>query len=436
MSPAEEEFLTELHRNLEKRAIGPDDPRYLALEAVPGDVSGPDAVRLLGRTLTRTTEGSVFFLTGLQGAGKSVQLLRLKADLEQQGYAVVRIDGEDYLNLREPLDVTEFLFFLVGAISDAATEAGLIGAGDGVPSQGWARLWDWMGNLPGRIAVNPSAEVSASLPVPFLSSKATLKAELRQDASFVARLRAYLDGRLSELTLEANRIVSGIVDEARERWSRGPWKGLVVLVDSLDHNRSVENDQFHKIRRALVNLLDKQRTAITLHRCRTLFTIPMYVPISGKVGRRVTNVRVRDPDGKAYQPGVDALRELLRLRVPGGDLYRLFPDPNAVDRLVLASGGHLRDLLILAAEVETQAESLPVAEDVITSAIEQVRNDLLPIADDQRVLLRRVATEQTVPLESQEEWTAISGLFDRHLVLGYQNGKQWYAVHPLIADEL
>ena len=53
---------------------------------------GPDAVRLLGRPVARTTEGSAFFLTGLQGAGKSVQLLRLKA--------------EDYLNLREPLDLS------------------------------------------------------------------------------------------------------------------------------------------------------------------------------------------------------------------------------------------------------------------------------------------------------------------------------------------
>jgi len=54
MTPADEAFLTELHQNLEKRAIGPDDPRYVALERLPGNVLGPDAVRLLGRTLTRT----------------------------------------------------------------------------------------------------------------------------------------------------------------------------------------------------------------------------------------------------------------------------------------------------------------------------------------------------------------------------------------------
>jgi hypothetical protein len=433
MTPEDEEFLTELHQNLEKKALGPDDERYVPLYDLPGDVLGLDAVRLLGRTLTRTTEGSSFFLTGLQGAGKSVQLLRLKAELEAQGYAVVRIDGEDYLNLREPLDITEFLFFLVGAITDAAEKEG-IGKQHGPVSRGWSRLWDWLQAVPGRVALTPNAEVGAS----FGGSKATLKAELRKDASFVAQLRSFLDGRLNELEEEANRIIGELVDEARDNWLDPvhDWKGLVVLVDSLDHNRSVEAEQFLKIRHALVNLLDRQRETITLNRCRTVFTLPMYVQVDGRVGRRVVNIRVVDSESKPYQPGIDAMTELLRRRVPDGDLLRFLPDEEAVKRLVLASGGHLRDLLILATEVETQAEALPVDEATITSAIEQVRNGLLPIADDEKELLRRVRDEHDIPLASQEQWPVMAPLFDRHLVLGYQNGKPWFGVHPLITDEL
>jgi len=85
--------------------------------------------------------------------------------------------------------------------------------------------------------------------------------------------------------------------------------------------------------------------------------------------------------------------------------------------------------------VETQAESLPVGDDTITAAIGQFRNDLLPVTDDQKALLRRVAEDHEVPLASQEDWTVIATLLDRHFVLGYQNGKPWYAVHPLLADE-
>lgn len=86
--------------------------------------------------------------------------------------------------------------------------------------------------------------------------------------------------------------------------------------------------------------------------------------------------------------------------------------------------------------METQAESLPVDDATITSAIEQVRNGLLPIADDEKAMLRRVREEHDIPLASQEQWPVMAPLFDRHLVLGYQNGRPWFGVHPLIDDEL
>src|SRR4051794_10774610 len=118
MSPDDEEYLTRLHRNLELQELSPEDPRYVDLEAYPEAV-GPDAVKYLGRAITRSAQGQPFFLSGLRGSGKSTQLRRLKADLQDRGYAAVRIESEDYLNLRQPLDVVEFLFMLAGGIADA-----------------------------------------------------------------------------------------------------------------------------------------------------------------------------------------------------------------------------------------------------------------------------------------------------------------------------
>ena len=89
MTEEDEEFLTELYRNLTKQAVSPTSPLYVPLEELPGQVMGPDAVKLLCRTITMTTPGEAFFLTGLRGSGKTVQLLRLKQDLEKRGFAVV-----------------------------------------------------------------------------------------------------------------------------------------------------------------------------------------------------------------------------------------------------------------------------------------------------------------------------------------------------------
>ena len=440
MTEEDEEFLTELYRNLTKQAVSPTSPLYVPLEELPGQVMGPDAVKLLCRTITMTTPGEAFFLTGLRGSGKTVQLLRLKQDLERRGFAVVMFSAEDYLNMHEPLNVVDVLFFLVGAISDQAVDYDLIDKGDSATSRGWSRLGQWLSGLPNRTELR-GAEVGMQVAAPgVLTSTATLKAELRRDSAFVAQLRDFLRGRLTELVDEANRIVAEMVDEMRGRWNRGQgkggeWKGLVVIVDSLDHNRAVDSEKFQQVCRALVNLFDKDYDNLRLEDCRTVFTLPMYVPVAAKTLRRVTNVRVSDRDRKPDANGMDAARRVLAQRAPSGGLDRLL-DADAVDRLVRESGGHLRILLGLVMEAVTQAESLPVDDATVSAAIQQVRNGMLPLADDQRRMLRRVAAEHELPLATQEDWDVIASLLDQHFVLGYQNGETWYDVHPLLHDEI
>lgn len=222
----------------------------------------------------------------------------------------------------------------------------------------------------------------------------------------------------------------------RQRWTNGEWKGLVVIVDSLDHNRAVDSEKFQQVRRALVNLFDKDYDNLRLAECRTVFTLPMYVPISAaKAVRRVTNLRVTDRERKPNTDGLAAACEVLLHRAPEGKLDRLL-DKDTVNRLVLTSGGHLRILLGLVMEVVTQAESLPVDDATVTAAIQQVRNGMLPLADDQRGLLRRVAASHELPLASQDDWDVGATLLDQHFVLGYQNGQPWYDVHPLLHDEI
>jgi hypothetical protein len=130
-----------------------------------------------------------------------------------------------------------------------------------------------------------------------------------------------------------------------------------------------------------------------------------------------------------------AARQVLLQRAPDGGLHRLLHD-EAIDRLVLASGGHLRILLGLAMEVVTQAESLPVDDATVTSAIQQVCNGMLPLAEGQRAMLRQVADSHELPLATQQDWDVVASLLDQHFVLGYQNGEPWYDVHPLLHDEI
>jgi hypothetical protein len=435
LSQEEEEFLTGLHRSFELRDLEPTDERYVPLEGYPEAV-GPDAVKYLMRSITRTARGSVFFLSGLRGSGKTTQLRRLRQDLSNRGFAAVRIDAEQYLNLRQPVDIVEFIFFLVGAINDAV-EYEVWLSDKSVTSRGWNRLRQWLSGMPRRISVTPEAELSGGLDIPGLArANVNLKAEIQRDESFVTGLRHFLDGRLSELTYEANEIVESLVTELQSSWQsngRGEWQGLVVLVDSLDHVRGAD---FTAIRQALVDLFDKQAGAITLDACRTVFIVPPYLHPGYGTMRKLTNVKVADRQREPFDIGLQALHEVVRRRVPDGDLDRIFPDDESLEHLLSMSGGNLRDLMRLVTEVITEAESLPVNRETIDSSIRQIRNHLLPISDDELDALGRVAREHRAPLYSQDRWAELSSLFDRHLVLGYSNGETWYDVHPLIANEI
>ncbi|MGD0239385.1 MAG: hypothetical protein ABSB59_03535 [Streptosporangiaceae bacterium] len=396
LSEDDENFLTELHRSFELRDLEPTDERYVALQEY-AEAVGPDAVKYLTRSIARTARGSVFFLSGLRGSGKTTQLRRLRQELRDRNFAAVRIDAEQYLNLRQPVDIVEFLFFLVGGITDAVEEERWL-PDSGAVSRGWERLRGWLVNLPKRVQVTPSAEISAGLDIPGLAeTNVNLKAEIQRDESFVAGLRRFLDGRLSELTTQANEIIEDLVEELRRAWEnegRGEWLGLVVLVDSLDHVRGAD---FIAIRRALVDLFDKQAGAITLDPCRTVFIVPPYLHPGYGTMRKLTNVKVADRQRQPFETGLAALKEVVTRRVPEGDLSRIFSSDADLRKLLSVSGGNLRDLMRLVTEVATEAESLPVDPETIDRSIQQIRNHLLPLSDDECAALVRVSFEHRAP---------------------------------------
>ncbi len=438
MDQPDEDFLAKLYQNLSLDTDPPSDPRYVPLENHP-KAAGPDTIPELSRAIARTNPGSVFFLTGTRGSGKTTQLLRLRQELADRGFAVVRIDTEDYLNLRSPIEPIEMLYAMAGSIGDAVAAAGYLPE-DRALALSWHKLRTWLSGVVSRVDANPEAQVKTGVDVPgILQANVSLRAQLRQDESFVAAMNRYLAGRLSELAGEANTVVADIVDDLRRAWpdrGSGEWKGLVVLFDSLDHVRGID---FEVVRRHLQLLFDQHSATIKLHGVRSVFVVPPWVNVDFELVRRVTNVKVTDPEagGRVHAAsGLAALREIVELRVPHRDVARLFADPRARDAFFADSGGHLRDLLRLVREAAVVTNSLPLTDEVLDRARQNVRSTLLPIADDERECLRHVRDTHSLPLPSQDSWGPLAGLFDRHLVLGYKNGEIWYDVHPLIRDDL
>ncbi len=101
------------------------------------------------------------------------------------------------------------------------------------------------------------------------------------------------------------------------------------------------------------------------------------------------------------------------------------------------SGGHLRDLLRLTAEVLRRAQSVPVSADVVDGAIRAIRAEMLPIADDHARWLGRIATTREAELASVSQMSDLAAFLDSHVVLCFKNGAdEYYDVHPLIRDRI
>jgi len=98
--------------------------------------------------------------------------------------------------------------------------------------------------------------------------------------------------------------------------------------------------------------------------------------------------------------------------------------------------GHLRDLLHILAEVLLRTDTLPVPPATVEQAVDQVKNEFLPLADADAIWLDRVARTHKASLEGTDRLPDLARFLDTHLMLCYRNGHEWYDVHPLIADEV
>lgn len=135
------------------------------------------------------------------------------------------------------------------------------------------------------------------------------------------------------------------------------------------------------------------------------------------------------------KPGIDKLVAIVARRFSAHGAF--FSDAQ-LRRLAQSSGGDLRDFFRMARLAITHAASagIPLTDAIIEHAEDAVRRDMLPIAADDREWLVRIAKSHTPELPSLDELPKFARLQEGKYVLQYRNGEDWYAVHPLLREEL
>lgn len=408
--------------------MGPDgEPHALRGPTVVDEILG--AIRIAAR---QSAPASTHLFAGFPGTGKTTELNRLARALRDParspGFAVLRISAKQYHEMTDALSIEEMAVLLVAGIGEAALES----LGErAFPKLKKGEIW---ASVHERIRRLLDGQVTLKLGI------ADIKPALFKGAGLRDQLREALGER-------AHEKLHGFVHEfVLELAARIHPRQLVVLVDDLE-KFTVSTPNVSTAYQQMADLFFLYGSLLKLPNCHTIYTIPPYLAflnpgIMGAFDGQVhllPNIKVqgRPPEREPYSAGIEALVQMMAKRV---DLDRLFgPASHAcMQRLVLASGGHLRDLANLMRSVVKIGlqRYLPVGMREVESAITQssaLRGNLLK--DDLDVLLEVSKFGDLGPVE-KSRLGAFAGVMDQHLMLCYWNGDFWYDAHPIIARKL
>ena len=424
--------LKEFYNRLTDKPLEPTDKFYEPFVETLGKDSDP--IGDLATRISWSEAASVTLLSGPRGSGKSTELRRLRKLLQDDGCEVFLCDMRDYMSLTQPVEITDFLISIMGALNEEVYQA---------YQKDFSRegYWERLINFLTSEVIVKDLKLEAGL----VGNKVGLTASLKDDPSFKRRLQEQLRGHVARLVQQAYDFATEIVTLVH-KLNHDPDKKVVLLIDSVEQIRGVgaEADDVYK---SVENLFSAHADSLHLPLLHVVYTIPPYLTplvlglgqhLGGGTVCNLHSVHVQHRDGTPDEEGVEAMSRIMNRRYV---TWREVFTPLQLQRMALSTGGDLRDLFRLVKDCLVKASSirdmkLPLENTVIDNAENHLRRDMLPIAAEDAAWLQRIAISKAPELDSIAELPRLARFFDTHLVLNYRNGEDWYDIHPLLQDVL
>jgi hypothetical protein len=413
--------------------LDPDDPYYVPiLQSTPEK----DPILKLWQRIDWAESESVDLLTGFRGNGKSTELRRLKKMLEEEsGCKVFLVNMLDFVLMTKPLELSDFTLSLMAALAAEAEKQVKLQT---LTSSYWERLVQF---LTSEVQIG-DLQIEAKAP----GAAAKLGLRLKTEPTFKERVQQCLRGHLTALVEDARQYVVELVDALRFEYQNPDMK-VVLLVDSVEQLRGVGNEA-PQVYESVVGLFSGQAHNLSFPKLHLVYTIPPYlIPLSQNLGRNLgghpitawPNVHVRHRDDSPDPAGLAVMEKIIDRRYGA---WREIMEPAQLQHLAQAAGGDLRDFFRLVREcliaLRTARLSRPDARldaEIISQVEEQLRNELLPLADEDACWLAKIHDSKEPSLPATSDLPVLARFLDGNLIMNYLNGQPWYDIHPLLVDE-
>ncbi|MGQ4646625.1 P-loop NTPase fold protein [Lyngbya aestuarii] len=406
-----------------------DQQYYIDFSAVRGG----RIIEALGRTIARLSpdEPTCQLFTGHIGCGKSTELFRLKAYLEEKQFHVVYFESSQDLDMAD-VDISDILLSIARSVSESLEEIGIR-----LRPRYFNNLFNDVKNFL-QTPIDLSAEAELSVGIAKITAKTKDSPQMRE------QLRQHLEPRTQGILAAINEEVLG--QGIKELKRRGK-SGLVVIVDNLDR---VDPRPVHSKRSQPEYLFIDRGSQLRSLNCHVVYTLPLalmfsneYETLKNRMGGGVAPkvlpmVPIQLRDGSDYQQGMALLRQLVLARafpqVEAEKRLHLIPEVfdhrETLDRICRISGGHVRNLLGLLYNC-LQQEDPPFSRSCLESVIKGYRDDLaLAVDESEWELLSQVVQQQSVRGDKEYQ-TLLRSMF----VYEYRDSSgRWFGINPALAE--
>jgi AAA ATPase domain len=396
-------------------------------------VRGGKIIEALQRTITKISPESPTcqLFTGHIGCGKSTELLRLKAELEQRNFHVVYFESTQIMDMGD-VDVTDILLGIAGQIDESLKNLKIK-----VEVNYFSRLFtEVVDFLQTPIDLEVGAELSVGI--------AKITAKTKESPQLRRRLRDYLEPRTENILHSINTELLGRA--TKELKAKGK-RGLVVIVDNLDR---VDIRPLASGRSLPEYLFIDRGEQLRKLNCHLVYTIPLALTFSndsallqhrlggGVAPKLLPMIPVILRTGEVNEKGLELMRQMLLARafpdVPSTKrldlITKVFDSTETLDRLCLVSGGHVRGLLGLFFDCLREQDP-PFDRQCVEMVIQRLRDESAkPIDAPEWELIFQVVLNQRVKGDI-EYHTLLRSLF----VFEYHDHQgAWFAVNPVLAE--
>lgn len=407
--------------------------------------------------------------TGHIGCGKSTELMRLRMELEEEGFYVVYFESSEDLEMGD-VDISDILLAIARRVSESleSLEQVQVKEPKGLKDllKGAAKLLQTEitlsgeASLPGigTVSGNTDGDFSAEVGLPGIGKVTASKEEgiafvatgigkiaanVKDSPEARSRLRQYLEPQVNRLMEVINEELLGPAIDSLKTQGKN---GLVVIVDNLDRLDSSQKPWGRPQPEYL--FVDRGAQLRGLH-CHSIYTLPLALRFSNDYSR-LTQRFSADPkvlpmvpiqlrNGDDHQLGMAMLRQMVLARAfpdlsPEERMDRVeevFDDTETLDRLCRASGGHARNLLRFLNTWIKKERKIPLSKEGLEGVIRARRNELsLTVSDDEWELLRQVKQSKRVAGDADYQ-TLIRSM----LVYEYRDEDgSWFEVNPILAE--